>query len=135
MVDPGSYRYNLNLNYRTMNNFRKLKIWNKSIELATDVYKITSKFPKSELYGIVSQMRRAVVSISSNIAEGAGRQSNKEFKRFLNIAKGSSYELETQLTISRNLDFITENDYKILTGRLVEIEKMTFVLVKTLAKY
>ena len=80
-----------------MNNFRKLKIWKRSISLATDVYDITNQFPKSELYGITSQVRRSVVSISSNIAEGAGRQSQKEFIQFLNIAKGSCYELETQL--------------------------------------
>lgn len=93
-----------------MNNFRKLKIWDQSVELATVIYDITKNYPKVGIYGIVSQMRRSVVSISSNIAEGAGRQSNKEFKRFLNIAKGSSYELETQLTISKILNLFHRNN-------------------------
>jgi len=117
-----------------MNNFRKLKIWNKSIELATDLYEVTANYPKAEMYGLTSQMRRAVVSIGSNIAEGAGRQSSKEFIRFLNIAKGSSYELETQLTISKNLDYLSDKEYKSIVLKLVEIEKMIFALVKTLSK-
>lgn len=115
-----------------MNNFRKLKIWNKSIELATDIYELTSQYPKSELYGLTSQIRRSVVSISSNIAEGAGRESKKEFKQFLNIAIGSSYELETQLLISANLGFISDSDYKRIEKELIKIEKMIYSLVKTL---
>lgn len=117
-----------------MNNFRKLKIWERSIELSTDIYRITNQFPKSELYGITSQIRRAVVSISSNIAEGAGRQSQKEFVQFLNIAKGSCYELETQLLISKNLKFIKKEDFRNLEEKLVQIEKMIYALVKKLNK-
>ncbi len=113
-----------------MNNFRKLKIWKKSISLATDVYEITKQFPKSELYGITSQVRRSVVSISSNIAEGAGRQSQKEFIQFLNIAKGSCYELETQLLISKNLNYTTEESYLALESELIKIEKMIYALIK-----
>lgn len=117
-----------------MNNFRKLKIWDRSVELATVIYDITKNYPKNEMYGIVSQMRRSVVSISSNIAEGAGRQSRKEFKRFLNISKGSSYELETQLRISRNLGFITQDQFDEIIKSLVELHKMIHSLVKTLNK-
>lgn len=79
-----------------MNNFRNLDVWDKAVELATVVYQNTENFPKAELYGLTSQMRRSAVSISSNIAEGAGRGSKNEFKQFLNISTGSCYELETQ---------------------------------------
>lgn len=113
-----------------MNNFRKLKIWKRSISLATDVYEVTKQFPKSELYGITSQVRRSVVSISSNIAEGAGRQSQKEFIQFLNIAKGSCYELETQLLISKNLNYTNEESYLALESELIKIEKMIYALIK-----
>lgn len=117
-----------------MNNFRKLKIWKHSIELSTDVYELTKKYPKSEMYGLTSQIRRSVISISSNIAEGAGRQSQKEFIQFLNIAKGSCYELETQLLISQNLNFITKDEYQNLEDKLVKIEKMIYAFIKKLAK-
>lgn len=116
-----------------MNNFRKLKIWKHSIELSTDVYELTKKYPKSEMYGLTSQIRRSVISISSNIAEGAGRQSQKEFIQFLNIAKGSCYELETQLLISQNLNFIMKDEYQNLEDKLVKIEKMIYVFIKKLA--
>lgn len=117
-----------------MNNFRKLKIWNKSVDLATVIYDITKNYPKVEMYGIVSQMRRSVVSISSNIAEGAGRQSKKEFRRFLNIAKDSGYELETQLTISKNLGFISQDTFHEIIVSLTELHKMIHSLIKTLNK-
>lgn len=117
-----------------MNNFRKLNIWSDSIELATGIYNVTKQYPKSEMYGITSQIRRSVVSISSNIAEGAGRQSQKEFVQFLNIAKGSCYELETQLLISKNINFLTDKDFKNLESKLVKIEKMIYALVKKLSK-
>lgn len=113
-----------------MNNFRKLKIWKDSIELATEIYNLTNQYPKSEMYGITSQIRRSVVSISSNIAEGAGRQSQKEFVQFLNIAKGSCYELETQLFISKNIKYLSEADFQNLEIKLVKIEKMIYALIK-----
>jgi four helix bundle protein len=86
---------------------KKLDVWQESVVLATHIYQITEKFPKSEIYGLTSQMRRAVVSISSNIAEGAARASSKEFTQFLNIAGGSLSELDTQLEIAHNLLFLT----------------------------
>jgi four helix bundle protein len=113
-----------------MNNFRKLNIWKNSVELATEVYEITIQFPKSELYGLTSQIRRSVISVSSNIAEGAGRQSQKEFIQFLNIAKGSCYELETQLLISKNLKYTSEESYLALESELIKIEKMIYALIK-----
>jgi len=92
-------------------NYRKLEIWKKSTKLATSIYQLTQYYPKHEIYGIVSQMRRSAVSISSNIAEGAGRSYSKEFSRFLRIAYGSACELETQLLISQNLNFISHEMY------------------------
>jgi len=80
-----------------MRKYRNLVIWQRSVELATSVYKITSMFPSEEKYGLISQMRRCAVSIPSNIAEGAGRSSDKDYSRFLEMAYGSAYELETQI--------------------------------------
>lgn len=85
---------------------KKLEVWQLSVALATYVYQITETFPKSEIYGLVSQMRRAVVSVPSNIAEGAARFSSKEFSQFLNIAGGSLSELDTQIEIACNLKYI-----------------------------
>lgn len=116
-----------------MNNFRKLKVWEKAVSLATDVYNLTRRFPKDELYGLVSQMHRSAVSIGSNIAEGAGRGSQKEFRQFLNIATGSSYELETQLTISRNLKYISNDEFNSIRVSIVEIQKMLYSLKNTIA--
>lgn len=115
-----------------MNNFRKLSVWTKAVALATNIYKKTEQFPKHELYGLTSQIRRCTVSIGSNIAEGAGRGSGKEFRQFLNIATGSCYELETQLTISKNLGYINKTDFNSLIKSVVEIQKMLHSLKKTL---
>lgn len=117
-----------------MNNFRNLDVWYKAVELATYVYQMTENFPKAELYGLTSQMRRSSVSISSNIAEGAGRGSKKEFKQFLNISTGSCYELETQLTISKNLKFLNDVDYENINDKLIEIQKMLYALRQSLTK-
>ncbi|MBN2732317.1 MAG: four helix bundle protein [Balneolaceae bacterium] len=92
-----------------MNNFRELNVWKKAVDLSTKIYKIIEEYPKEEIYGLTSQTRRCTVSISSNIAEGAGRRSRKEFRQFLDIVTGSCYELETQLIISQNLSYI-DND-------------------------
>lgn len=117
-----------------MNNFRELNVWKKAVHLATIVYKITERLPKTEMYGLTSQIRRATVSISSNIAEGAGRNSKKEFRQFLNIATGSCYELETQLTISKNLNYLTQDDFNNLMNTVTEIQKMIYSLIKSLKK-
>jgi four helix bundle protein len=113
-----------------MDNFRNLIVWKRAVELATDVYQKTINFPKYELYGITSQIRRAAVSISSNIAEGAGRRSNKEFANFLGISYGSACELETQLLIAKNLKYLKGDDFDTLFNDLNEIQKMLYVLEK-----
>lgn len=115
-----------------MNNFRDLNVWKKAVELATRVYEVTENFPKTEQYGLTNQIRRSVVSISSNIAEGAGRKSKKGFKQFLHISTGSCYELETQLTISQNLNFLDGAEYETVKEKLIEIQKMIYSLRKNL---
>lgn len=115
-----------------MNNFRKLKVWEKAVELASLIYQMTKNYPDEERYGLISQMRRCTVSIASNIAEGAGRASHKEFRQFLNIATGSCFELETQLTISKNLSLIDKNTFTAVNRSVIEIQKMLHSLKKTL---
>jgi four helix bundle protein len=115
-----------------MNNFRKLSVWSKAVTLATNIYKLTELFPKHELYGLTSQIRRCTVSIGSNIAEGAGRGSSKEFKQFLNIATGSCYELETQLTIAKILGYVNKTNIKTSMEAVIEVQKMLHSLKKTL---
>nr|WP_321407052.1 four helix bundle protein [uncultured Carboxylicivirga sp.] len=105
-------------------NFKELQIWQKSRVLVKDIYKLTSDFPQSEVYGLVSQMRRASVSIPSNIAEGAGRKTNKEFSRFLEIAYSSALELETQLYLSFDLEFIIESVLEEFLAKIDELQKM-----------
>ena len=91
---------------------KQLDVWKEGVALATDIYKITEKFPKSEVYALASQMRRAAVSVSSNIAEGAARHSTKEFSQFLSIAGGSISELDTQMEIALNLGYISDPQKK-----------------------
>lgn len=111
-----------------MHNFKQLKIWQKSIDLVTHVYQLTSTFPSSELYGLSSQIQRSATSIPSNIAEGSARGSDKELIRFLNIANGSAAELETQLIISEKLGFIKQEQLNTLVSSLQEINKMNYTL-------
>ncbi len=115
-----------------MNNFRELKIWQESIDLAVEIYKLTKTFPIDERFGLISQMNRSVVSISSNIAEGAGRNNQKEFRQFLGIALGSACELESQLVISNKLNFIEDEVLEELFKKLIHIQNMINKLVKTL---
>ena len=104
-------------------------VWQKSVALVTEIYRQTKSFPKDEIYCLVSQMRRCAVSIPSNIAEGYGSRSTRDYIRFLQIAIGSVYELRTQLEISRNLKFTKSDICKKLDTDLVEIEKMLASLV------
>jgi four helix bundle protein len=115
-----------------MHNLKELKIWNKAIDLTVDVYKATAAFPSEEKYGLTSQSRRCSVSIPSNIAEGAGRNSNKEFCNFLGIANGSSYELQTQLVIANRLDLLNESLLNDLLKQIDELQKMNFSFQQTL---
>ncbi len=116
-----------------MHNIKELKLWNKAIDLTVDVYKATEKFPKEETYGLTSQIRRAVVSIPSNISEGAGRNSKNEFRHFLSIANGSSYELQTQIVISNKLNLLTDKTTAVLLNQVDEIQKMNYSFQKTIS--
>ncbi len=117
-----------------MHNLKELKIWHKATDLSVEVYKATSKFPKEEIYGLTSQIKRSAISIPSNISEGAGRNSNKEFIHFLGIANGSSYELQTQLIISNKLNLISDETLESLLKPIEEIQKMTYTFQNTLQK-
>jgi four helix bundle protein len=107
-----------------MSNFRNLLIWQKSMELVTKVYKTTSKFPKEELFGLTSQIRRSAISIPSNIAEGFGRDSNKEYLRYLNISISSLFEFQTQLVISFNITYLNQEEFNSIYEDSREIERM-----------
>jgi four helix bundle protein len=117
-----------------MKTHRDLDVWKNSVEFVTQIYKITRLFPKEELYGITNQIRRAAVSIPSNIAEGAARNYDKEFIQFLYIALASGSEVETQLIISKNLNYINENQFNDLSSRLTVIQKMLQGLIRSLNK-
>lgn len=114
----------------TLKTHKDLDVWRKSIDFVTMVYKTTGNFPKEELYGLTSQLRRAAVSIPSNIAEGSARKSNKEFIQFLYIALGSTVEIETQLIISKNLMFIDEASFVEMDKERNEIGRMLVGLIK-----
>lgn len=113
-----------------MQTHKDLEVWQKGISFVTDIYQLTSEFPKEEVYGLTSQIRRAAVSIPSNIAEGAARQSNKEYIQFLYVALGSLMELETQLIIAKNINFISEDSLNQLQMKIDEIGKMLNGLIK-----
>ena len=109
---------------------KDLDVWKKAMSFVTELYKITATFPKDERYGLTSQMRRAAVSIPSIISEGAARQSNKEFIQFLYIALGSNVEIETQLNIARNLNFINDETFERMDEDQNEISRMLMGLIK-----
>ena len=110
---------------------KDLIVWKKSIDFVTELYSLTSRFPDAERFGLTNQMRRCSVSVPSNIAEGAARRSNKEFVRFLYISLGSASELQTQLVISRNLKFITPEQYEDFNAQLEEISRMISGLIRS----
>jgi len=112
--------------------YKDLNIWQLAVEVVEDVYKITKSFPKEEIYGLTSQMRRCAVSIPSNTAEGFARKSNKEYKQFLYIALGSCAELETQIEISLRLKYITNANCINLIGKVNYIRRMIINLIKCL---
>ena len=111
-----------------MHNFKNLKVWQKSRELVKEIYLLTKSFPKEEIYGITSQIKRSSISIASNIAEGTGRNSNKDFIRFLDIANGSAFELETQIILAFDLNFITKSKMEVVLNKIKEIQKMIYGL-------
>lgn len=112
-----------------IHSYKELIVWQKSIELVKEIYRLTSLFPRGEQFGIVLQIRRAVVSIPSNIAEGYGRRSHKEYLQFYSVAYGSALELETQLIISEQLNFSSPEEFKKANLLLTEVIKMLYVMV------
>lgn len=115
-----------------MHRYKELKVWKLSREFCSHIYVATVTFPENEKFGLISQLRRASISIPSNIAEGASRSSNKDFARFLEIAMGSAYEIETQILISSDLGFLSEEKAAFLIEQIVPIIKMLSKLKTTL---
>ncbi len=113
-----------------INSYRDLIVWQKSMRLVTDIYSATKSFPSEELYGLTSQVRRCAVSIPSNIAEGYGRNSTGDYKRFLQIAAGSLFELQTQVEIATNLGYVSAELFTILFDAAKEIELMLLSLIR-----
>ena len=115
-----------------MHNYKDLQVWKRAIDFAELIYKTTRDFPSEEKFGMISQMRRAAVSIASNIAEGAGRNTDGEFAQFLGIANGSLCELETQITIAKNLEFIDNQILEVVTEEIDHLQRMIFKLKQRL---
>ncbi|MEO9510784.1 MAG: four helix bundle protein [Flavobacteriaceae bacterium] len=113
-----------------MNNYKELIVWEKSMLLVELVYEISSLFPPEEKFGLTSQIRRSAVSIPSNIAEGAGRNSNKEFRNFLSIANGSLNEMNTQLELSKRFGFVKQESLETVFVLANEVQKMIYALIK-----
>ena len=118
----------------TVMSYRDLLVWQKSMALVTEVYRGTRGFPREEIYGLTSQMRRAAVSIPSNIAEGYGRNSTQDYVRFLRMASGSLYELQTQLEIAVNLNYFDKTMFETLYSASSEAEKMLSCLINKLVR-
>ena len=115
-----------------MKDFRQLKVWEKAHLLALEIYKATATFPKEELYGLMSQLRRASVSIPTNIAEGCGRNTDADFARFLQIAMGSASETEYEIILAFDLGFLSKNQFESLQSQAEEVKKMLASFIKTL---
>ena len=113
---------------------KKLEVWQQSILLIQKVYALTNRYPKSEEYGLINQMRRAAVSVPANIAEGAARQTKKEFIHFLHVAQGSLSELDTHIEVSLKLEYIKEDSITGLSPMMNQIDKMLTGLIKSLKK-
>lgn len=116
-----------------MKTHKDLDVWKKSVDFVVDIYQLSGKFPKEERYGLVNQMRRASVSIPSNIAEGAARNHSKEFARFLYIALSSGAEIETQIIIATRLGYLNQQNSEILLNKLTSIQKMIQGLIRSIS--
>lgn len=114
-----------------MQAFRDLKVWQKAHQLTLDVYKATTTFPKEELFGLTSQIRRSAASIPANICEGCGREGPGEMARYLSMAMGSASELEYHLLLSHELSFLSNSDYERLNVELIEVKKMLASFIRT----
>jgi four helix bundle protein len=117
---------------KAIKTYHDLEVWKKSMDLVTDIYKVTQTFPKEELYGLTNQLRRASVSVPANIAEGWGRGTTGEYIHFLRIARGSLLELETLMAISHNLGYENVQDLESISQKIQEINKMMNALIKNL---
>ncbi len=118
-----------------MHSFKKLKVWQMSMDLVAEVYRLTAEFPKDERFGLISQINRTSVSIASNIAEGSGRNTNKDFNQFLAVSLGASFELETQLLLSEKLGMIKDQQkFSEVIATTEEIQKMIIGLQTRLTK-
>lgn len=117
---------------RRISSYRDLLVWQKAMSLVTEVYRFSQSFPSSELYGLTSQVRRSAVSIPSNIAEGYGRHSTQDYKRFLRIAAGSLFELQTQIEIALNLNYIGQDAFTSFFEKSNELDKMLYSLISKL---
>jgi len=115
-----------------MGNYKELMVWQRSVDLVTDIYSYTKQFPKEEIYSLTSKIRRSSISIPSNIAEGHSRRSRIDYIQFLKIARGSCAELETQLMISKNLDYLRLTEFNYLIQKSEEISKMLNALITKL---
>ena len=113
--------------------FRELIVWKKAMELVTEVYRITARFPESEKFGLVTQLRRAAVSVPSNIAEGQGRSSTGEFKQFLGHARGSLCEVDTQIEIAVNLGLLTQENARRFETLIGDVARLLNALIRSLA--
>lgn len=115
-----------------MHNFRELKIWQRSMTLTENVYKIVAEFPKEEKYGLIAQIKSCSISIPSNISEGAGRATKKQFRYFLEISMGSCNELQTQLELSKRFNYLTIESADKLIDEVLQVYKMTLAFYNTL---
>ena len=115
-----------------LKNYKELKVWQRSYQLCLDIYKITKGFPKEEIYGMISQIRRAALSVPCNIAEGYGRKTTLEYIHSLYIAYGSNCELETQILVSGDLGYMKAEELKKLQSDIGEVERMLKALIKSL---
>ncbi|MGB9075157.1 MAG: four helix bundle protein [Terriglobales bacterium] len=113
-----------------MKDFKELRVWSKAHELTVFIYNLTRAFPKDEIYGLTSQVRRSAASIGANIAEGCGRRSDGEMTRFLQIARGSASETEYHLLLAKDLGFLSEGDFQKTEQRVVEVQRMLTALVQ-----
>ncbi len=117
-----------------MEDFKNLKVWAKAHQLTLAIYQATRKFPREEMFGLISQIRRAAASVGANIAEGCGRRSDPEMKRFVQIARGSANELEYHLMLAKDLKYLTEDEFKDFESKILEIQRMLASLVQRLQR-
>ena len=117
-----------------MGDYKQLAVWQKAHQLVLDIYQLTMSFPKEELYSLTSQLGRAALSIPSNIAEGSGRGHDKEFVRFIQIAVGSTNEVEYQVLLARDLGFLAETDHHQIDKQVIEVRRMLMGLARSLGK-